>query len=49
MTIRFYFEFAIQFVHSLAHSRQTDARFRAGLTKPKQTLRGYAASVVSYL
>ena len=30
MTIRLYFEVAVQFVQSLAHSSQTDAGLRAG-------------------
>jgi hypothetical protein len=49
MTIRFYFELAVEFAQSLAHSSKTNARFRARIPKPGQPLGGYAASVVSYL
>jgi len=48
MTIRFYFQFAVQFVHALAHSGQADARFCACFTKSIQTLRRYAASIILY-
>ena len=48
VTIRFDLQLAVQFVYSLAHSAQADARFRACFTKPIQTLRRYAAAVVSY-
>src|ERR1700687_1343554 len=48
MTMRFYFQFAVQFVHALAHSGQADARFCACFTKSIQTLRRYAASIISY-
>jgi hypothetical protein len=46
--MRFDFQFAVQFMHTLAHSSQTDARFCACSTKAIQTLRGYAASIISY-
>ena len=48
VTIRFDLQLAVQFVYSLAHPGQADARFRACFTKPIQTLRRYAAAVVSY-
>src|SRR5579863_8069694 len=49
MTIRFYFELAVEFAQSLAHSGKTNARFSACIPKPGQPLGGYAASVISYL
>jgi hypothetical protein len=48
MTIRFYFQLAVQFVHALAHSGQADARFCACFTKSIQPLRRYAAAIISY-
>lgn len=48
VTIRFDLQLAAQFVYSLAHPGQADARFRACFTKPIQTLCRYAAAVVSY-
>ena len=48
VTIRFDLQLAVQFVYSLAHPGQADARFRACFTKPIQTLCRYAAAVVSY-
>ena len=49
MTIRFYFELAVEFAQSLTHASKTNARFRACIPKQGQSLGGYAASVVSYL
>jgi hypothetical protein len=48
MTIRFYFQFAVQFVHTLAHSGQAYARFCACFTKAIQTVRRYTASIITY-
>jgi hypothetical protein len=48
MTIRFHFQLPVQFVHSLTHSGQTNACLSAGFTESNQTLRRYAASVISY-
>jgi hypothetical protein len=48
MTIGVYFQLAVQFVHSLLHSGQADASFRARFTKPIQTLCRYATAIVSY-
>ena len=48
MTIRLYFQVAVQFVQSLAHSSQTNAGLRAGTTKPGQPIGGYAASGIPY-
>jgi hypothetical protein len=44
MTIGFHFQFPIQFVHSLTHSGQTNARLSTSFTKSDQTLRRSAAS-----
>lgn len=48
VTIGIYFQLPVQFVHSLLHSGQADARFRARFTKPIQTLCRYATAIVSY-
>jgi hypothetical protein len=48
MTIRFYFQFAVQFVHTLAHSGQADPRFRACFAKSSQPLRRNTGSIISY-
>jgi len=49
MTIRFHFQLPVQFVHSLTHSGQANARLSAGFTESNQTLRRYAAPIISYL
>jgi hypothetical protein len=48
VTIGVYFQLAVQFMHSLVHSGQADASFRARFTKPIQTLCPYATAIVSY-
>ncbi|MGD1024628.1 MAG: hypothetical protein ABR880_17715 [Candidatus Sulfotelmatobacter sp.] len=48
MTIRLYFQFAVQFIHALAHSGQANTRFCTCFTKSIQTLRWYAASIILY-
>jgi hypothetical protein len=46
--MRVYLQFTVQFMHTFAHSSQTDARFCARSTKVTQPLRRYAASIISY-
>src|ERR1700722_12565421 len=48
MTIRFYFEFAVQFFHTLAHSGQADPRFRSCFTKSSHPVRWYTGTIISY-